>query len=153
LKASPARAAREGRAGAGAAGFLPPRGGLSSREVGEFCRNPGRATGPLAEAAAAATGEDRHTLVHLIDRLVERAAKLTAINISSMVLRSGGGRDPCRPVCVTAEGSFLYGMRYMKPRVESYLKGYLTDRKGRYVEMIGIENAPLIGAAIAGLTH
>jgi len=36
--------------------------------------------------------EDRVSLYYLIDHLIERAAKLTAINLSSVVLKEGGGK-------------------------------------------------------------
>jgi hexokinase len=116
---------------------------------------PGAGTGanPLASAASSGTGEDLVTLFHLVDRLIERAAKLTAVNISSVVLKSERGRNPCFPICVTAEGSTFHGLRGLKQKIECHLKGYLVERRERYYEIAGVENATLIGAAIAGLTN
>ena len=51
------------------------------------------------------------------------------------------------------EGTTFYHLRYLKQRVEYYLKDYLENRKGIYYEIMNVENATLIGAAIAGLTN
>jgi hexokinase len=109
--------------------------------------------GPIALIASRGTGEDLVTLFHLVERLVERAAKLTAVNISSVVLKSERGKNPRFPVCVTAEGSTFHGLRGLKQMVECYLKSYLVERRERYFEFASVENATLIGAAIAGLTN
>ena len=44
-------------------------------------------------------------------------------------------------------------MKSIKSRVEYYLKHYLENKKGVYTDIIAVENATLIGAAIAGLTN
>ncbi|MHC4238214.1 MAG: hypothetical protein ACYSUC_00425 [Planctomycetota bacterium] len=85
--------------------------------------------------------------------MVERAAKLTAVNLSSVVLKSSQGENPCSPVCIVAEGTVFYGLKSLRARVEYYLKEYLEDKKQRYYEIVNVENATLIGAAIAGLTN
>jgi hexokinase len=97
--------------------------------------------------------EDRITLYYLIDRLIERVAKLTAINLASVVLKEEKGIDPCIPVCITAEGTTFYKLKNLKSKVEYYMKEYLINEKNRYIEIINVENATLIGAAIAGLTN
>jgi hexokinase len=56
-------------------------------------------------------------------------------------------------VCIVAEGTVFYGLKSLKARVEYYLKEYLKDKKHRYYEIVNVENATLIGAAIAGLTN
>jgi hexokinase len=44
-------------------------------------------------------------------------------------------------------------MKGLKNRVEFYLKQYLENKLGIYYEIISVDNATLIGAAIAGLTN
>jgi hexokinase len=90
---------------------------------------------------------------YLVNELVERAAKLTAIKLASVTIKSGKGRNPCRPVCIVAEGTVFYQLKSLKQRVECYLKKYLEDEKGIYYEITSVDNATLIGAAIAGLTN
>jgi hexokinase len=94
---------------------------------------------------------DRTTLYHLIDSLVERAAKLVAINLTSVIVKTGKGQDPCRPVCITADGSTFYKLKNFKSKLEHYLKVYMNDELGLYCEFVEVENANLTGSAIAAL--
>jgi len=123
---------------------------LETREVGAFLASP-TATGDTF--ARTASEDDLLTIYLLIDRLVERAAKLTAVNLSSVILRSGCGPDPTRPVCITAEGSTFFGLPTLRERIDYYLRAYLVREKRRHYEFVQIDNATLIGAAIAGLTN
>ena len=96
-------------------------------------------------------GKDRTTLYYLIDSLVERAAKLSAVNLSTVIIKTGKGNDPCRPVCITADGSTFYKTKNFKSRVEHYMKIYLNDELGLYHEFVEVKNANLTGSAIAAL--
>jgi len=73
--------------------------------------------------------------------------------LSSVVLKTDKGQNPCVPVCITAEGTTFYELKSLKERVECYVKNFLQDKHGRYIELVSVENATLIGAAIAGLTN
>ena len=75
------------------------------------------------------------------------------MNLASVVLKSEKGKDPLLPVCITAEGTTFYQLKSLKSKVEYYIKEYLSNKKERYVKFVNIENATLIGAAIAGLTN
>jgi hexokinase len=94
---------------------------------------------------------DRTTLYYLIDSLVERAAKLVAINLTATIVKTGKGQDPCRPVCITADGSTFYKMKNFRRKLEHYLKIYLNDELGLYCEFVEVDNANLTGSAIAAL--
>ncbi len=97
--------------------------------------------------------DDSIILYHIIDSIIERAAKLVAINLSAILLHTGKGKNPCKPVCIAAEGSTFYKSKSFKNKLEYYIKGYLNDKKGLYCEFVKTENATLIGAAIAGLLN
>ena len=73
-------------------------------------------------------------LYHLLDRLIERAAKLAALTLSGAVLKSAAGEDPCAPVCAVVEGSVYWGLKGMRRKVDSYLKDFLEEKHGRYLE-------------------
>ncbi len=128
-------------------------GTLDTEQMNEYMRCPKGNEKFLSGVLDEALETDRITLYHLIDTLIERAAKFTAIHISAFVLKGGGGENPCLPVCITAEGSVFYGLADIRERVLSYLGVYLKKKRKRYCEVIGIENAALIGAAVAGLTN
>jgi hexokinase len=125
---------------------------LETKDMNDFMLYPyGRNL--LANACKNGKNEDTLTLYYIADRLTERAAKLTAINLSAMAIKSGQGADPSRPICIVAEGTTFYQMKGLKPRTEFYLKQYLENKLGIYCEIVGVDNATLIGAAIAGLTN
>jgi len=126
---------------------------VTTKDINDLISFPEGRQGPFSSALAATKGDDIETACRLIDRLIERAAKLAAIKLSSAAIKSDRGRDPAHPVCIVAEGTTFYHLRYLKQRVEYYLKDYLENRKGIYYEIMNVENATLIGAAIAGLTN
>jgi hexokinase len=123
---------------------------IDTKDISDFMHNP-NGDNPLALADA--DQNDIDTLNCLLEKLVDRAAKLTAINLSSVVLKTDAGKHPDSPVCIVAEGSTFYGLKTLKEKVEHYLEQYLENQKQRYYEIVNVENATLIGAAIAGLTN
>jgi hexokinase len=125
---------------------------LQTKDVNGFLRSPyGRS--PLTTVCAAGTAQDRAVVWHVLDGLIERAAKLVAALLASVVLKTDKGKNPCEPVCITAEGTTFYEMKSLKTRIECYLRSFLQEQHGRYFEIVKVDNATLIGAAIAGLTN
>ena len=122
---------------------------LETQQLDAFVSTP---SGDNLLSSLCGDDKDRHVMCCLAERLVERAAKLTAINLSAMVLKSGGGKDSKRPVCIVAEGTTFYEMNGLKDKTEHYLREYLQTR-GIYFDIVNVENSTLIGAAIAGLTN
>ena len=134
------------------AAILKTLSDLDTREMNRFLLYP-YGDNPLAEVCK--RGSDADTLIawFLADRLTERAAKLSAVNLAAMALKSGRGADPTRPICIVAEGTTFYKMKSLKSRIEYYLKHVLENKKSIYTDIIHVDNATLIGAAIAGLTN
>ncbi len=126
---------------------------LDTKQLSDYVAEPSAAYSPVGEALFKASNYDKAIMEALIGAMVERAAKLTAINLSAVVLKSGKGTDQQRPVCIVAEGTTFYSLPGLKERVQEYLQQFLTGRKGRYCRIVQVENATLIGAAIAGLTN
>ena len=123
---------------------------LDTKDLDDFMGYPYR-DNPLAKACG--SQEDAQLLYAIADRLIERAAKLTAINLSAAAIKTGQGADPTKPICVIADGTTYYHMKNLRSSVEYYLKQHLENERGIYTDIIHVENAPLIGAAIAGLTN
>jgi len=117
--------------------------------VDNFLHKPADPDNPVASACS--RSEDRTTAYILMDNIIERAAKLAAINISAMVLQDGGGSDPSRPTAVCADGTTFYKTRDLLFRTRCYLKEYLEGRHTRYVKLIHQNDAPIIGSAVAAL--
>jgi hexokinase len=136
-----------------AAAEVKKLGMLETKDLNDFLHYPNAANNILGASLLGCEQSDIIKMFYLVDSLIERAAKLTAINLSSAAIKSGRGKNPCRPICIVAEGTTFYQLRNLKQRVEFYLKSYLENKKEIYCEIIQVENATLIGAAIAGLTN
>ena len=95
--------------------------------------------------------EDAATLYRIIKAVIERAGKLTAINLTAAVLRSGEGKNPRYPVVINADGTTFYKTAFLEFYTRLYLDELLEKKHGRYYEMVRIDNSPTLGAAIAGL--
>lgn len=126
-------------------------GKITAKDVNDFLYYP-YSKSKLSKCCLDKT-DDSIVLYHIIDSIIERAAKLVAINLSAILLHTGKGKNPCKPVCITAEGSTFYKSKSFKNKLNHYIKEYLNDKKGLYCEFVKAENAPLIGAAIAGLLN
>ncbi|MFZ2053045.1 MAG: hypothetical protein WAU81_02500 [Candidatus Aminicenantales bacterium] len=142
-------AAEEGLFSAPGADALSALQELSTIEVDAFLRNSHRgAEYPLNSLA----DKDKELIRRLFGAVIERAALFAAINISAAVLKSGGGKSPLHPVCVNVDGSTYYKTLGLQSRTEEYLRRILVP-KDVTCRLIRVDDSPLIGAAVAGLTH
>jgi hexokinase len=97
--------------------------------------------------------DDRATLYYLIDLFYERSALLIFINFASIMIKSGRGKNPCRPVCIVIEGSTILNSEMLKQKLNYFIKKYLNDRFNIYCKFVKVDNVNMIGTAIAGLTN
>lgn len=146
------------REGAKAGLFSPAAGraldGLaapSSPDLDRFIQNPHAP--PAAFAALPFTDDDRRTALALCLPIYTRAAIFTAVAIAAAAIRSGAGADPLHPVGVTIDGSTYYrtGAASFASRVQEHLRALLEPRRV-HCDLLHVDEAPLIGAAVAGLT-
>ena len=121
---------------------------LSTVEVSDFLKNPAK-SGFFSSSALEPA--DRDLLVYLLEALVRRAALLAAVNISAAVIKSGSGSAPEHPVAVNIDGSTFYKTPGLQALVAHDLNALLGPRCLFY-ELIHVEDSPLLGAAVAGLT-
>jgi hexokinase len=147
------RAARDGLLSPRAAEEVGKLEALSTKDVSDFLLYPSASTNPLGELASRAAEEDAIVLYGLMDSLVERAAKLVAVDLSAVLLKTGKGRDPRFPVSITVDGTTFWQMRGFRVRVECHMRSFLAGAASRAYEISGAEDAPLIGAAIAARTN
>jgi hexokinase len=122
---------------------------LSTIHIDNLAAGNGRDVGVLGTEAF--TDADREIMKTVFGVVVDRAALLTSVNILAGVVKGGAGQDPDRPVCVNIDGSTYYKTYRMEEKVQAYLSEMLAAR-GLHVRCIQVEDAPVVGAAIAGLT-
>ncbi len=122
---------------------------LMTADMGRFLETP-RGGGPFVGASLSAA--DREIIRHLMRAVITRAALFAAVNIGAAVLKSGAGRAGQRPVCVNIDGSTFYKTPELHHQAEGRLRQILLSR-GVAAELVRIQDSPLIGAAVAGLTR
>ncbi len=142
-------AAREGVFSDEMAGRVAAVSELSTKAIDDFAKDP---SGPGPFDAQTLCAGDRDAMLRLYIALVERAALLTAVNISAAVLKSGCGSDPQRPVCVNVDGSTFYKTYRFPELVHRHLRELLGGR-GLHYDLVHVDEAPVVGAAVAGLTR
>jgi hexokinase len=121
---------------------------LESADLSVFIENPFNVIAPFNDSFIESA--DREILYHIILDLIDRAAKLVAINIAAVAIKSDIGHNPLYPICINVDGSTFHKMYGFRSTCEAYLADILNER-GIYFEIIEVDNAPIIGAAIAGL--
>lgn len=133
--------------------LLKGLGRLSTKEVDDYCHNPHDKSNRLVNILDGQAVHDREALFLLIDSLLERAARLAASAMAGTVLKSAKGLSPLEPVCLTVDGTTFYCFYNFRFRVEEYLREILSGKNQRYYKIVRVEDAPLLGAAIAALTN
>jgi len=147
------KAGREGCFAGGTAKDIVRVPSLSTRELNDFLLYPDSPENPLGAVSHRALPEDGQALYRLCDALVERAAAMAAVTLAAVVLKTGKGRDPRYPVCITVDGTTFWQLRTFRVRVESWMRRLLSGDRARAWEITSVDDAPLRGAAIAALTN
>ena len=135
-----------------AAEFLKSFDKISTKDADNFVHNPVNGSSELTGINKYGIPLDAEYLWHIIDKLLERAAKLTAANLAATILKGKTEDGPLNPACLTIDGTTYYRYYRFSYRVDSYLHSYL-QRRDKFYEFIKVEDAPLIGAAVAALTN
>lgn len=126
---------------------------LDTKDINSYLFEPHNQANTLSSRLHGCRKEDYSTIYYIIESLVERAAKLAAINLASVALKSRGGRKPDKPLCISAEGTTFYRVKSLQTRIKYYLDDYLMKENKCCYKIINVKNSSLIGAAIAGLTN
>ncbi len=96
------------------------------------------------------SNNDLITIKTIISEVVERAALLTATNMAAAIIKSSNSSD-IKKFCVSADGSVYYKLYSFRERAEKYLAEILLPYNIE-IKIVKINDAPLIGAAVAGLS-
>lgn len=142
-------AAKEGLFSNQTSGRLSDLRELSSEETNSYVANTGSNENILVKCFN--DKDDKRKSSYIIDNLINRTAKLVAANLAAVVLKTGKGNKPERPVLITIEGTTFYKLHNLKERFEDYFSEYLDGDRKRYVEFTEVMQSSLIGAALAGL--
>lgn len=122
---------------------------LSSSDINSFVSKKISGRGPLLCCVLNPADDD--ACIKIIDNIIQRASKLVAANLAAVILKTGKGISPNRPILITIEGSAYYKMHNMKTYITKYLNDYLSGDKKRYIEFMEVKQSSLVGAALAAL--
>jgi len=144
-------AAAEGVFSADAKAKLESLPELSSEEINKYVCGIDLADNELTSVLA--SDEDKATAAGIINGLIERAAKLVAINLASVIMKTGKAKSAEKPVLMTIEGTTFYKLNNFQKMFEGFLQDYLSGENQRYYEIVEVENSSLLGAAIAAIVN
>lgn len=95
-------------------------------------------------------GRELETIRTILSEVVERAAVLTACNVAAPIVNLAEAGSRKKKYCVCADGSVFYRLHSFRARAEKHLTEILKPYGVEY-KIAQVEDAPLIGAAVAGL--
>lgn len=151
------KAARDGMFYGETADALLQLKSLETKDMTDYINYPYKGDNPLSACVLKSTPpaleENAQKLYYLLDAFYERIARLITFELSAVVLKTGKGSNPCRPVSIVAEGTTFYKSRLLRDKLAHYLKLYLQDQHGIYYEFVKADNVTLVGTAIAGLLN
>lgn len=138
-------AAKAGYFTAKGAGTILGMGGLSTKDLSDFC---------AGEKDFNLSAVDAKLARRFALPVFERAATLAAVELAAFVIQSGEGIDETEPVAICIDGSTYYKTQAIDfPKaVKRELDDMLTRRRNVHYEIVPkVEDAPMIGAAIAAM--
>jgi len=124
---------------------------LELKDMDQFFYGPYRTDTRLGAILAKGSETDREIAFRILDAFVERSARLAAANIAAVIIKSGKGTNPARPVSVLCEGTTFLRTHNLRERVVGYLNAVLTEERGIWYEIVTMDNAVTLGSAVAGL--
>jgi hexokinase len=128
---------------------------LETRDLNDFYRaalgaETEGAGNPIDAILGPAETEARKALVYLGGIISRRAGLFAAASLAATV--KAQGRDPQEPVTIAVEGTTFMAFHGMRPAIEAELYRLLNAAGPRYYRMQPVEQASLLGAAIAALS-
>ena len=116
---------------------------LDTRDVSDFLSD--NSESKLHHSAV--TAEDKAKMTQIFEKVIRRAANLTALQIYCLALKCS---DSGSQVCVTVEGTTFYKLPGLRSQTIEFLNFYLTKADITY-KMMNVDDAVMKGCAAIGL--
>jgi len=126
---------------------------LTTMDISDFLNNPYSKNNIMSSLFDENDNDDRETLYLILDNFIERSAKISAVVLSAVSLYLNRGKNPVKPLCLVCEGTTFNKLNNLKFKTNYYLKNYLENNKKVFFEIININNATVIGTAVAALIN
>lgn len=122
---------------------------LPSYLIDRFLEYPDKES--ILSDCCAKGSSDSELLYYLMDMLLMRSALLLTINLAAIMRKRQIGQNPCKPVCICVDGSTFQKSKTIQAHLAYFVRKYINEEFGLYCDIISVENATLVGTAIAGL--
>jgi hexokinase len=109
-------------------------------------------SGPIGELFGPDERDALASFVYLTSIVTERGAVFSAAVLAAAIEKAGAGFDPFVPVRVAVEGTTYMIYKGMRSALESHLHILLNRGKPRSYAIAPVEQASLLGAAVAALS-
>ncbi len=146
-------AAKAGMFSKKAASAITGLGVLETMDFDNFCASYAKEGRVNPLDAVFADADDAKMARRLGIPVFERAAALTAVHLAAFAIKSGAGESAEAPIAINADGSTYYKTRAIPfaATVKKELDKLLGRRNIHYEITPQVEDAPMVGAAIAAL--
>ena len=125
---------------------------LQTKDLNAFMHEPLARQGPIGELFGPDERDALASFVYLSSIVTERGALVSAAVLAAAIIKAGAGFDPFVPVRVAVEGTTYMIYKGMRKAMESHLHVMLNRVKPRSYAIAPVEQASLLGAAVAALS-
>ena len=124
---------------------------MQTKDLNPFMHEPLAQAGPIGELFGKDERDALTSFVYLTSMVTQRGAVLSAAIVAGAVEKASVGCDPFVPVRVAVEGTTYVIYKGMRSALESYLHVMLNRDRPRPYAIAPVEQASLLGAAVAAL--
>jgi hexokinase len=125
---------------------------LQTKDLNAFMHAPLAMEGPVAALFDKDEIDALKTFAYITSIVTERGALLSAAVLAGAVERTNAGRDPFVPVRIAVEGTTYMIYKGMRRALESWFHLMLNKGKPCSYSITPVEQASLLGAAVAALS-
>lgn len=104
---------------------------------------------PLAELPE--NESDVSGLGYVVGLLYSRAAEMLGVALCGILECADIGQSALKPACVCAEGTTFHKSELFRELLDMFVREFVNNKHGRYLEFVKEENATLAGTAVAGM--
>ncbi|GHU12436.1 hexokinase [Spirochaetia bacterium] len=126
---------------------------LETRTLNEFMHAPLSGEGPIGAIFGPGELDAIRSFAYITSIVTRRAAMFSAAVVAAAVERTDIGCDPFAPVRVAVEGTTYVMYKGMRDTLEAWLRIMLNREKPRSYLITPVEQASLLGAAVAALSE
>jgi hexokinase len=126
---------------------------LQTKDLNEFLHNPLALEGKIGGLFGKDEAGALSSLAYLSQIITERAAVLSAAVLAGTIVHMEVGFDPFAPVRIAVEGTTYVLFSQLRRSLEAHLHAMLQRDKPRSYIIQSVEDASLIGAAVAALSE